>query len=319
MERHPDFETLLAFREHRLSGFVVGEVALHVGQCARCARLEESTARTLLEALATPEVKASRQRWLLAAAAAFAVLALATVAIFVRRDETRGAAAFRPPAGGLKPAAPQLKVVASLTDGANQIALLENGTVTGVNPRDAEDVRTVLSGRSIAIPTFIAAMPGPLRGDAPAANPLRVIEPFRSAVLNPRFTWTPVPGARSYRVAVFDADYDEVASSESITRTSWTPSKPLPSGVDLSWHVVAETNAGEISSSGSNRTEAVFRVLTPKEASEVQGLHPDSHLLRGLLYSRHGLLHDAEREYRALAKQNPDSPVARALVQSVSR
>ncbi len=70
MDRHPDFETLLAFREHRLSGFVVGEVALHVGQCARCARLEASAARTLLEALASREVEEVRpaRRWLMAAA-----------------------------------------------------------------------------------------------------------------------------------------------------------------------------------------------------------------------------------------------------------
>ncbi len=164
-------------------------------------------------------------------------------------------------------------------------------------------------------------MPGVVRGGEQKTHSLHVIEPFRSAVLDvrPRFSWTPVRDARSYRVAVFDADYEEVASSESLSRTSWTPSKPLPAGVDLSWHVVAETDAGEISSAGSNRTEAVFRVLTPKEANEVKGLYPDSHLLRGLLYSRHGLLHDAEREYRALAKQNPDSPIAKTLIRSVSR
>jgi hypothetical protein len=190
-----------------------------------------------------------------------------------------------------------------------------------VEPRDAEDARAVLSGRSIAIPTFIAAMPGAVRGGEPETHPLRVIEPFRSAVLEtrPRFSWAPVRDARSYRVAVFAADYEEIASGESLGRTSWTPSKPLPAGVDLSWHVVAETDAGEISSAGSNRAEAVFRVLTPKEANELEGLDPGSHLLRGLLYARHGLLHDAEREYRALAGQNPGSPIARALVRSVSR
>ena len=321
MDRHPDFDTLLAFREHRLSGFVVGEVALHVGQCARCARLEESSARTLLEALAAEKAQPSR-RWLLAAAALFAVVALSVVAVLVRREPRVARASGAPPASQSAPEARTTpKVVASLTDGPNQIALLEDGTVQGVDPRDADDVRTVLSGRAIAVPAFIAAMPSPVRGEEQTTHSLRVIEPFRSAVLDghPHFSWTPVPGATSYRVAVFDADYEEIASAAPLSRTSWTPSNALPSGVDLSWHVVAETGAGEISSAGSNRGEAVFRVLTAKEANEVKALHTDSHLLRGLLYSRHGLLHDAEREYRALAKQNPGSPIAKTLLRSVSR
>jgi len=162
-------------------------------------------------------------------------------------------------------------VVASLADGAGRIALLADGTIAGVTPRsqrDADDARAVLTGRAIAIPTFITAMPGAVRGAEAAAHPPRAIEPFRSAVLDarPRFSWTPIPGAKRYRVAVFDENYEEIARSEALKAsagTSWTPSKPLPAGVDLSWHVVAETETGEISSAGSERAEAVFRVLPP--------------------------------------------------------
>jgi hypothetical protein len=190
--------------------------------------------------------------------------------------------------------------------------------------RDADDARAVLAGRRISIPTLIAAMPGAVRGGGGSAHPLRAVEPFRSAVLEaqPRFSWTPVPGARSYRVEVFDADYEEIARSEALNALSWRPSKPLPAGTDLSWHVVADTADGELSSAGSDRAEAVFRVLAPKEASEVgRGVaqYPDSHLLRGLLYRRHGLLTDAEREFRRLVEQNPDSPIVRSLMASVSR
>jgi len=63
-------------------------------------------------------------------------------------------------------------------------------------------------------------------------------------------------------------------------------------------------------------------VLTPKEAAEVEAgaaQYRGSHLFLGLLYGREGLLHDAEREFRSLAEQNPDSPVARRLLASVSR
>jgi hypothetical protein len=218
--------------------------------------------------------------------------------------------------------------VASLADGDGRIALLGDGTIAGVDvrsPRDADDVRAVLSGRSIAIPAFLAAMPGAVRGSRDTrVHPLRVIAPFRSAVLDarPRFSWTPVRDARSYRVAVFDTDYEEVARSEGLSGTSWTPPSALPAGVDLTWHVVADTAAGEISSAGSDRAEAVFRVLSAKEAAEVaagEAHYRTSHLMRGLLYSRYGLLHDAGRELRALAEQNPDSPVAHTLIDTISR
>jgi len=385
--KHLDSDTLQAFREHRLAGSRVAEVALHLGECTYCAAVAPPAAETALEALVfrthlsdedldvlvdqrvhDPSYRAaashaescamcraeladlrrfevgsrfdlggrlasftarSARRWLMAAAVAFTVIALSTLAFLLRPSApaTRGAAGFSPPAGGLKAAAPQPQVVASLADGAGRIALLADGTIAGVTPRsqrDADDARAVLTGRAIPIPTFIAVMPGAVRGGDAGAHPPRAIEPFRSAVrdAHPSFSWTPVPDAKRYRVAVFDGDYEEIARSEALTGTSWTPSKALPAGVDLSWHVVAETGTGEISSAGSERAEAVFRVLPPSEAAEVgvgETQYRDSHLLRGLLYSRHGLLHDAKREFGALAEQNPDSPIARALIGSVSR
>jgi hypothetical protein len=331
---HPDSDTLRAFRQHRLSGAAVREVALHIGECDRCAAVEPQAAKTLLDALVDDVIPSvsegpgrwAAQRWLMAAAIIVAVLALSAIALLLRRPtpDAVPVTASNPPAPVAPAPAP--RVVASLADGGGQIALLEDGTITGVEvqPQDAEDARAVLSGRSIVIPTFIAAMPGAVRGGEASAHPLRAVAPFRSAVLEsrPRFSWTPVRDARSYRVAVFDADYEELAQSEALAGTSWTPSAPLPAGVDLSWHVVADTSSGELSSAGSNRGEAVFRVLTPRERAEVEAgkaHYRGSGLLRGLLYSRHGLLHDAEREFRGLAEQNPDSPVARALVDSVRR
>lgn len=333
-DRHPDSDTLLAFREHRLAGSAVAEVALHVGECARCAAVEPSAGRVVLEALvfdAGGREERPAPAWLLAAAVAFMVLALGALAVFLRRPapDAIPVTASQAPAPAVPASAPPPapEVVASLADGGGRVVLREDGTIAGValrSPRDAEDVRAVLTGRALEIPTFIAAMPGAVRGDNAVASPLRAIAPFRSAVLGarPRFSWTPLPGARSYRVAVFDADYEEVARSEALRGTSWTPSKPLPAGVDLSWHVVAATDAGEVSSAGSDRAEAVFRVLASEEAAEVesgQAHYRHSHLLRGLLYSRHGLLHDAEREFRRVAEQNPGSPAARALIGSVAR
>jgi len=310
----------------------------HVATCAMC-RAEVEDLR-LWSAEAAPPLSNSRdgkaealpphsRMWLIAASAAFGVVALSVIALLLRKPDAVPVTASNPPApvAPVNAAPPPPVVVASLIDGAGRIELLEDGTIAGIEPRssrDVDDARAVLSGGAIATPTFIAAMPGAVRGGAGSTHSLRAIEPFRSAVREPRprFSWTPVRDARGYRVAVFDADYEEVARSEVLHRTNWTPPQALPAGGDLSWHVVAETDAGEISSSGSDFAEAVFRVLPPNEAAEVsagEAHYASSHLLRGLLYTRHGLLHDAEREFRSLAKQNPGSPVVRALIDSVSR
>jgi hypothetical protein len=362
VDRHPDSDTLPAFREwagrtaleallsdHHLSDEELdaavdeGVEHPHAAVCAMCRAEVEDLRRFSVPSPLRGEGqgegrlshKPPSKRWLLAAAAACAVLALSAMVLLLSRTrpDVAPVTASNPalvvpgPVAPVTVTPPASRVVASLADGADRIALLENGTLDGVDvltPRDAEDARAVLAGRAIAIPTFIAAMPGAVRGGTATAHPLRAIEPFRSAVLGarPRFSWTRVRDARSYRVAVFDENYEEVARSETLDGTSWTPPNALPAGVDLSWHVVAETDAGEMSSTGADRAEAVFRVLTPAEAAEVgrgEAHYRRSHLLRGLVYSRYGLLHDARREFGLLAEQNPDSPVARALIGSVSR
>jgi hypothetical protein len=396
-DRHPDRETLQAFREHRLSGPDVVSVALHVGRCSACAaphaadgeaallalvsrnreehlsdveldllvdeRVDDPAYRLLSRhaagcAMCRAELEDLRRfaaddevvpfraphapvvadfrrdrgtpwRWLAAAAAILIVLSITFVALR-RGPATREIASAPNPAPSPQPQSIEKHdpaPLASLADDSGRVELRADGTLAGVaaaSPADADSARAVLSGRALAIPAFITAMPGAVRGTTAEAAPIRALEPFRSAVRDarPRFAWTPVRNARSYRVAVYDADYEEIASSAPIPLTSWRPSKPLPTGADLTWQVVAETPDGELSSAGSDRAEAVFHVLSASETKELsrdEALYRDSHLLRGVLYSRLGLLHDAEREFRRLASLNPGSPIATKLVASVAR
>jgi MYXO-CTERM domain-containing protein len=330
-DRHPDSATLHAFRQHRLSGPDVLSVGRHLGHCAECAAATAADAEAVLRALVLPAAEDQRsddappsRRWWLAAAAALA-LAASIVVTVSRRSPAPEIASRTVPAPSVPaapiPAAPH--AVAALADASGRIELHDDGTVTGIeaaSPADAATARAVLSGGSFSIPTVIAAMPGLVRGRTHAElPPIRPLEPFRSAVREPRprFAWTAARNARSYRVAVFDANYEEVASSEPLTATSWRPSKPLPAGVDLTWHVVANTPEGEISSAGPDRAEAVFRVLSAAEAQELshgEALYGQSHFLRGLLYCRLGLLRDAEREFRALEALNPQSRIAAKLI-----
>jgi predicted RNA polymerase sigma factor len=66
--------------------------------------------------------------------------------------------------------------------------------------------------------------------------------------------------------------------------------------------------------------EARFKVLSRAEAEEVTRALSESkasHLARGVIYTRAGLLAEAEQEFEALLKLNPQSRVARKLLNDV--
>jgi hypothetical protein len=84
--------------------------------------------------------------------------------------------------------------------------------------------------------------------------------------------------------------------------------------------VTAVKDGQEVISPAAPAPEARFKVLgaaTMKELERLEAAHPDSHLVRGVLYAQAGLLDDAEREFRALLEANPQSPTAQKLLQSV--
>ena len=94
----------------------------------------------------------------------------------------------------------------------------------------------------------------------------------------------------------------------------------MPRGRDYSWQVAAFVEGGEVTAPEPPAPEARFRVIEPSLLDETRrGLEAcgDSHLLRGLLYARTGLLDEAERELGALVEANPGSAVAEELVRNV--
>jgi hypothetical protein len=94
----------------------------------------------------------------------------------------------------------------------------------------------------------------------------------------------------------------------------------LPRGGLYSWQVTARKEGQEIISPAAPAPEARFKVLEGAKLSELErteAAYADSHLTRGVLYAQAGLLEDAEQQLRALLKANPNSSVARSLLQSV--
>lgn len=222
--------------------------------------------------------------------------------------------------------APQRPAV-ELADGSGRVALSPGGRLVGLESLPAEWRRDVAAAlrtgrldRPPAISDLAAAEPA-LRGAASTA-PFSLLTPIATAVAGgrPAFRWTPLAGAQSYEVKVFDPDLHPVAASGPLTGTEWTPGQPLPAGTVYAWQVVARRGGEDLTAPGPQSPPALFRVLVPDQAQAVESAARaagGSPLALGVLYARSGLVDDAERELARVVAANPGSATARDLLASV--
>jgi len=233
----------------------------------------------------------------------------------------------RPAPAARQSAAPQ--VLLALNDGGRRVTLDARGHTSGLPPLPPSvqaDVKTTLTARQIKMPKVLLAQligeGGVTRGGAQDGMPFLVLAPIGTVVSTdrPTFRWQPLDGAISYKVTVFDADFNAIAKSDNLTTTEWTPSQPLARGEVYQWQVTALKDGKEISSPIAPAPEAKFKVLEQDKADAIERVkrqHPNSHLTLGVLYAQAGMLDDAEREFQALLNANPKSPVAQKLLNDV--
>lgn len=151
---------------------------------------------------------------------------------------------------------------------------------------------------------------------------LRLLSPVGIVIESDRpvFRWSTLEGAANYTVTIYDSDLTQVASSDALTTTTWTPIATLPRGRTYIWQVRAIKEGKEIVAPPPAGSRVKFKVLERAKVEEInraKNSHPNSHLVMGLAYAEAGLLEDARREFAVLLKSNPQSPIARKLVQSV--
>src|SRR4029453_560510 len=102
-------------------------------------------------------------------------------------------------------------------------------------------------------------------------------------------------GATSYLVAVYDSNFNWVATSQPITTVAWTPTSPLRRGETYIWQVTAIRADKEIKSPVPPAPEAKFKVIEQSKLEELTQLKKaasNSHLAAGLIFAREGLLDD---------------------------
>jgi hypothetical protein len=163
----------------------------------------------------------------------------------------------------------------------------------------------------------LVSRPGVLRG-VPGPSTFALLAPLGTAQLSdrPEFRWEALDGARSYKVQIFDIDFREVASSGTLSATTWKPERPLARNKLYQWQVTAQRGSETVRAPAPPAPEARFRVVDEATAARIEAARP-SHLAVAILCAQAGLRDDARQELEAMRADNPDSDVVKKLLASL--
>jgi hypothetical protein len=143
------------------------------------------------------------------------------------------------------------------------------------------------------------------------------MSPVQTAVLTetPKLHWQPVDDASNYRVTIFRNDGSEQWVGEgSVTELEVPTEAKLRSGMSYVWQIEAMGPAYLMSSA-----TARFSVITEEAKERLKSFQPDadSSKSRQILYALQlqdaGANEDAQRYWRYLLKEHPDSNVLKEL------
>ncbi len=349
---HLTVEQTAAYVDSKLAGEELQEVKDHLSGCELCALVVDDLgafrhqiAPSLDREYHPAAVPASTENWrprgVASLAALFrwpsrlalsAALMLVLVAVAgwliwrtVRETKPREEIVESP---APPPEAVPVPVVAQLNDGEGQLTLDQEGKLSGADnlpPAYHGMLKEALTNQRIERSPLMTGLARPasslMSGDK-EGNKFSVIEPIGKVVLADRvtFRWSPLNGAAGYIVEVYDRKFNLVTTSVQLTANSWTTPQSLRRGGIYSWQVKAVKDGEEFKSPRPPAPQAKFRILDQAKANELaqaRRAYASSHVVLGLLYAQAGLVDEAEQEFRALQKANPDSEIARRLLSRV--
>jgi hypothetical protein len=237
-------------------------------------------------------------------------------------------AAATAPAAEASTAAEAPTSAVTLIDRRGQVGLDANGDLIGLDGLPvgagraiAAAIRSHQAGAPSGLPDLSQPATAPAQEDAAGAI-ARPLSPVATIVWDtrPTFSWQAQPGAVGYTVALFDDGLNPIARGEALRRTTWRPSRPLKRGAVYAWQVIVRGRQDEGPSATPPAPTARFQVLGAAESTSLERLVRDSggsHLAAGVLLARAGCIVDARGQFQELIRKNPDSPVARDLLQSL--
>ena len=289
----------------------------HLAECAMCAA-ELRDLRAFRSGLGAGE-KPRPVRW-------FVPVGMLVAAALMVVSVIRSPEAAQPPANEGAPAVS----ANALRDGTLRLENDGAGGVrwlTGASDVEMKAAATALNAGRFAQGAEVAGLTRKtetlLGGGTPPGPALRPQSPLVEVVLSERpvFRWSQMPGAKAYRVDVYSADFEKVASSVELRTPQWQPPMPLARGGTFTWTVTATVNGATVTAPASPAPEARFRVASAEEAADIDRLErrvPRSALLMAIRASQLGLLDEARQAADELLRENPGSALVKRLRESLS-
>jgi hypothetical protein len=306
-DAHPEGELLVRYAQENSD--VPAIVAQHVAVCARC-RQDVATLQTFRQtvtpeiwaearaATEAPAVRPSFGEWLHAAVAgrAFRVWApamafcLLLLLVFVWRNQQ----------------------VVAIQDGSGRWALTRGGKLTGPIPLPADlesTLRKALQNRSLETPGALAALASPADAHYRPAGTI-----VRSDL--PKLQWEPVPNGVSYQCTLTSPDDPKFkrGAPKPMKSAFWVLKKPLPRGKVYTWQVVVTLRNGKKVALTGSPYFKVLEIAKEQVLEQAAKTYAGSHLALGLLYAQNGVLDEAEPEFAALQRANPDSETIKTFL-----
>jgi hypothetical protein len=319
---HIPYEQLEAFVDDGLETLDRDNVQAHLNNCPLC-KAEEQDLRSFQSELvqktaAKPVIPFWRPLFLRIAAAAAMIAFVVWISEFLTQSRQ------------LQSRTNEKKetLLVTLNDGNRRIELDQHGNLTGLPGLPSsykQKIASALTRQQADIPLSMADLIGKsetLQGASERSNRFSLISPVGTVVQSdrPLFQWSPLMGADAYRVYIYDEHYNEISVSPLLKETAWTVPRPLERGANYNWQVTAMEGRNEFLSRVPPEPEPKFQILSKEGFAELERIKRtggNSHLVTGISYAEFGLLDDAERELSLLSQENPQSQVARKLLNSV--
>lgn len=354
---HPAIDQIAEYVDGGLAGEELQAIRDHLTGCLQCAAAAadlnafKDQAATELDREYRPEVSPAlslglwhrladfhplsllkTRAWSLGAALAAIFLLVIGGSVWRMLSKGETAASLVAPAAtpANTPGGEPATVLVQLNDGQGRILLNRDGGLSGVDnlpPSYRQLLKEALIDQRLVRSPLLAGLSrqaGSLMGGDEQGNKFALSDPVGKVVFQdrPTFRWSRLDGAAGYVAEVYDEGFNLVAASPRLAGTSWAATRSLKRGGVYSWQVRAFKDGQEFISPRPPAPQATFRILDQARADELtqaRGRYPSSHLLLGLLYGRAGLLDDAEREWLALQKANPDSAIVSNLLKTLSQ
>ncbi len=161
-----------------------------------------------------------------------------------------------------------------------------------------------------------------LRSNSDNSEPKAVfslISPVGETVLEtaPDFRWEKTAGAESYKITIFDAQFNEVLTA-TVADNRFKPDNALTPGAKYLWRVAAQTADGELIAPSPPQPPAIFQIASETAETRIQSLKKsDDQFKLALFYAREGMLDLASCTLEKILLQNSEHRAAKRLLTKI--